>query len=422
MLRIVSRGLTAAFMLVCVLMSFPSFSFAAEDESVKDEIKALKDRIKALEDNRKSAETARPAPAEGEGMAGLLSNTKISLEATGVYQVTEGMGEKARSAGDSAYASFRARLGFENKIDDEGTAFVLFETGNGGGLDADVPTLTSFNAASTGDKDASMLEAWYEYNYGGKGRFKLGKVDTTRDFDTNAGANCERTQFLSPFFVNNITIDFPADTTPGMTLVWTPAEWFSLGAAAVDAGAGKNDVYKDGFYMLEMGLLPKSVMGQGNYRFYYWKNTSDHRDFGDPDNDKANGRGLGMSLDQELGPDILFFRYGVNNKKVYRVSKAWSLGWVHPMKNWGRDDDAFGFAYGTAYVSKYYKDFMGTVEDASGVREVGHKDETHFEFYYKYAVNKAFSVTPDLQYVKNAGGDKDKGKFWVYGLRGQLVF
>jgi Carbohydrate-selective porin, OprB family. len=44
------------------------------------------------------------------------------------------------------------------------------------------------------------------------------------------------------------------------------------------------------------------------------------------------------------------------------------------------------------------------------------------EAYYKYQLNKYISISPDAQYIRHPGYDKNRGPLWVYGLRVNAQF
>jgi len=48
--------------------------------------------------------------------------------------------------------------------------------------------------------------------------------------------------------------------------------------------------------------------------------------------------------------------------------------------------------------------------------------EEIMEAYYKYQLNKYISISPDAQYIRHPGYDKNRGPLWVYGLRVNAQF
>ncbi|MBL7223825.1 MAG: carbohydrate porin, partial [Candidatus Brocadiae bacterium] len=96
---------------------------------------------------------------------------------------------------------------------------------------------TDGDADSTGGHDLQFSEYFYEHTFGGGLlSLRLGKMDATRDLDTNAYANDECCQFLNGAFVNNPTVPFP-DYALGVLAIVRPVEGFYLAATALDAEA-----------------------------------------------------------------------------------------------------------------------------------------------------------------------------------------
>jgi len=76
------------------------------------------------------------------------------------------------------------------------------------------------------ESDFQVATAWYEHKFlGDKILLRLGKQDSTQDFDTNRYANDEVTQFLNAGLINNLSIPFP-DRGLAVQLRVVPTDWF----------------------------------------------------------------------------------------------------------------------------------------------------------------------------------------------------
>ena len=81
---------------------------------------------------------------------------------------------------------------------------------------------------------------------------------------------------------------------------------------------------------------------------------------------------------------------------------------------WKRGNDMIGVAYGFSRVSNAYEEANPAIDFASG--------EHYIEAYYRYKANSNLSVSPDVQYVVNPGGDKSVDDLLIYALRMQVDF
>lgn len=102
-----------------------------------------------------------------------------------------------------------------------------------------------------------------------------------------------------------------------------------------------------------------------------------------------------------------FAQYGYGDHAVSEVSHHAAIGWRYAGLLPGRDDDATGLRYSHARLSR-----------AAGSP---HKhDESGLEWYYRAQVTPCFSIQPDLQWIKNPGGNS--GDALVGTLRLALSF
>lgn len=377
----------------------------------------------------------RPA-AEEAGLSFHLSLTSVYMHNVhGGIQTRNGH----RVTGSADYELI---LDFEKLLQLKGgTVYVLAESGWGDDIGEDrVGNLFGVNGDAFGDEEIVVSELWYEQVFlDEKARFRVGKLDLTVDFDTNAFANDETAQFLNPALINTANNSVP-DRGLGAQLVVTPVEWFYAGLGAADAQTeyattGFNTAFhdEDYFYAIsEAGLMPvwQTALGKlpGNYRFGLWydpqpkerfvKLRDDHRG---PPPTRRDDLGFYVNADQWVfreNPDDesdeqglgVFVRYGWADQDCNLIEHFWSLGAQYQGLLPARDQDvlAFGFA-------------QGILSDSLTAYEPGDR-ESVYELYYRIQIFPWLQITPDLQYIVNPGGTVDAHNSFVAGLRVQASF
>jgi high affinity Mn2+ porin len=427
-------------LLVAMLFVFaPLFSVNAQ-EDLKRELEALKQRVEQLEKKLKEQENKaiQVEEAQKEHMKELsaiveaFKGIEIGFSATGVVQGSVGNHKNEgipsdRDRGDRVDGSLSADLEISNQIGNHGLATVILAGAYGDGLDPRIPSWWGINGDAEGEQRVYLKELWYEHElFDGRLCFTLGKVDLTAYVDTNEVANDENAQFLSPGFVHSVAIEFPDDNGPGVRIQFIPLELIDFSFGWGEGDTDWNELGQRSFFIGELGLHPAFGGLQGNYRLYGWYRRH-HRDEGfvSWDNqikgisDSRNGWGLGLSLDQAVTPTVtLFGRVGYQDHEVYEFGWTWSVGAEIKGGYWGRDDDAFGIAYGMAMISDNYQDFKGIVDAEPWFT----KDESHLELYYRFQLNDHISISPDIQVLWNAQGDDRFDPVTVIGVRGTLDF
>jgi len=416
-------------------------SLAAEPPADwQQQLDALKQRIARLEQSAASQESE--SQEHGQMLKELatvrktLGALEFAIGITGVLQATQGA-DHLSEEGDVTDATMSLDVEVGADLWEGASGFVHIEAGNGDGVDGDVETLSGLNDDADDDATLRLTEAWLEQRWWDERvALRIGKIDLCGGcgmnecaFDGNAVANDETAQFLSTGFVNNIAVDFPEDNGFGAEIWLAPCSWLDVGVAIAEADADWDNVFDDLFYIGQVNLKPTLWGRPGTYRFFAWRNDTDHElltepvldpddpflDDSAPSNDNA-GKGLGVSCDQELADGLTaFFRYAVQDHDIYMVERAWSAGFQIDGKSWARPDDVLGAAYGVAELG---------CEGAQIVKaELGNpKDEIHIELYYNIFANDHLQISPDVQYVRNAMGSGTSDTFWTFALRAQLGF
>lgn len=287
-----------------------------------------------------------------------------------------------------------------------------FKVGMGEGLGARIPSFCGLNAATGATRDIYLNQLWYERKFGDGDRWRarVGYLDLTSDFDTNAYANDEYCQFLSDAFVNNLTFECPENALGGQ--IWfEPNDKWCFGVGYSESDRDCVEMFSRGVAIAEIDRRVQIGELQGTYRGYFTTNFTPRESLDGTRDDLVND-GWGLSFDQEISKYVgLWGRYGQQNGECCEFDRALTAGFeLHSFSD-ERPDDILGFGYGITYVS----------DEFSELNE-GAVDENHFELYYSFQVNEYFSATPSLQWIDGVGGDGEAEVVWAPGLRATVAF
>ncbi len=251
-----------------------------------------------------------------------------------------------------------------------------------------------------------ILTAWYKHTikFGKERSLGLagGIIDSTDYIDANAYANDEFKQFMNEVFVNDPVSFLPSyDIGGSVDLV---LNGFSYRAVAMEISKNNNgESYR--FYGGQIAYKSTSSIGEGNYRFLV---TGTDQEFLNPaQTNKENLFGYAVSIDQELGRTVgVFARFGWQQEDAaINYNALYSGGLNIKGTAWGRADDNVGIGY--AYLSGGNGDIDGTYVA---------------EAYYRHVFRERFSITGDIQYMKDeiAGGNSPSG--FIFSARGTAEF
>ena len=195
-------------------------------------------------------------------------------------------------------------LEIEQRLWPGSTVFMELETDRGVGIDKFIPTYSWFNSNSGTDVDIYIPAFYLEQNlFADKISIEAGKLDLSNWFDGSAVAGSADTQFLSDALVDNLTLPFPLKGL-GAMINFKPYEWFYLQSGASTAKAsstktGLSDGFNSSFFISELGLSPKFLQLQGNYRFIFNMNHEKLQRI-DEEGEEDHDFGFGVSFDQEV--------------------------------------------------------------------------------------------------------------------------
>jgi hypothetical protein len=424
-----SKFFSPAIIFLSLMIIFCSADICrANGNSIESEIAELKARVRQLEEklNKQEKMTKKQESKlehidthllhreEPAGYA--FEGFKIGAGATIIGQGTIDANNANKE--DVIDMTYSADIEIEKEFEDFGLAFIHLEAGGGEGPDGDEVDLFSNVNRDAGDTSSNVqvTEAWYEhYLLDGGVVVTFGKLDSTGYLDSNAIANDETTQFLGAAFRNNTALEFPDDNGPGVRIGLAPSEWLEVNMGFFDDNSDWEDMFKNSFVFSQINIKPNLFEYEGNYRFYLWRDDSEHTELLDTTRDEKVNWGWGISLDQRLiEPVTIFARYGWADERVSNVEWAWSTGLQLSGNIWNRDEDVLGTAFGQNIPGGDYG-------------KAGNPDhhETHFEAYYNLHLNDHLSISPDLQVIWNPKGVASNNEgvddtIKIIGLRAQI--
>lgn len=378
------------------------------------------------------------------GMRTTLEENGIGfgLFLTSVYQRNTHGGLKTHHAHEiTGSADYDLSLDLEKlKLIHGGTLYARAESSWGDGIsETSIGDVFGVNGDAVGNQEIALFECWYEQLFfGDKLRVRVGKLDLTVDFDTNAYANDETTQFLNNALILTGNVPWP-DYGLGAEVFAQPTEWLYFGVAAADAQAngvetGFNTTFHDEDYffgVFEFGLTPEWQTSRGKlpgaYRFGLWYDPQPKEKFFNvPDGQyvtiptKRDDIGFYVNLNQLVfkeKPDDdadtqglgVFFRYGHAADSVNLIEHFWSVGGQYQGPIPTRDNDVLGFGFAQGILSETFRSLNG------GDRE------SVYEVYYNAQVLPWLSISPDIQFIRNPGETSGHDAF-VFGVRVQASF
>lgn len=412
-------------------------------------------RLKAVE---KDALNMQKAARIAEGLEGI----KIGASMATVVQHASGLPNGVENG--ASQLNYRADISVELPLkpvgDIDQKLFAHLRLGQGLGLNsafsnngnfANTPNALAFRAsgASPDDSVAILGQAWYQaaiplpflgFRPYSRETLELtfGKMDIFGFFDQNVAAGDEAKLFLNSVFVHNPLLDAGREVgvdangfQPGFVASYN--NWFNkrepwrLSAGIFGTGPRGANYQHSLSSPLLMGQAEKQIkfFGQnGNYRLYGWTRGQGI----DYDGTITKHSGIGASFDQRLGDGVrIFGRYGKMIKGDLAFNQAATLGADFSGSYWGRGADAIGVATAWLQSSNAYRNTVATawLDDAhtqAAFSYIPQGAEKVTEVYYRYRVSPQFDLSPDFQYITNAGGNADAKAIMVFALRANISY
>lgn len=365
---------------------------------------------------------------------------KFKIDLMNQFMVNMHGGQETKNGHDTAGSyEFNVYLDLEkmNLIKDAEFWIRAKGTWGGDGSDFDREKLGGFFKTN---QDASaeeplFIDKWHykQRLFDDRLEFRIGRMEPVKDlFDTSKISGHEDKQFLNRLLVRNATI--PSRKGLGLFINWNVTEDLYVRAAALDAHARNRQTNfntafhdEDEFrFFGEVGYKPKfdSPNGKlwGHYRTGTWYDPTEKRkcfnDFGGELSRRTESGDWGfyVGFDQMVWKEndepkdkqgvAIAGRYGWSNGDVNRIEHFWSTAVQYEGLVPTRDKDVIGLGVGQGIFSKEYR-WAAPRADR----------ETVYELYYAFHVTPWLTISPDLQYITNAGGDKGDPHAMVGGLR-----
>ncbi len=312
-----------------------------------------------------------------------------------------------------------------------GALLKLHGLSNNGGRPNDLAgTLQGVNNIEVDQGRTKLYEAYIEQSLlAGRASVLVGLADLNADFYQNDSAGL----LIAPGFgigtelaatgPNGPSI-FPS-TSPAVRISLTPNPDYYLKAAIFNADAGViGDPGGVDLSMREGALVIGEVgwTGRGKVSLGYWRYTKLQDDTrqtmadGTPVRERAQGAYL--LIDQPLtapmaaGPAVsMFGRAGVTDGTTTPYSGGFQVGVLLQKVLPGRPDSQISFGMTHAKLSRRYRDNAADAGTSLASFEQG------FEITFSDQLAPWLRFQPDLQYVRNPGGDPTAPAAVVLGMR-----
>lgn len=249
------------------------------------------------------------------------------------------------------------------------------------------------------------------------GQLSFGLMDPTGVFDGNAIANDEYTQFLADAFVNNPTIGFPSFVAGGaFQAQLNDALDYSLFVGS-DSGLEEGDhSYQHTFDLDDKhaghhrGAFTAAELHWHNdqgvsVKGGVWYDTGKVAEIGSP-TDTTRGYGVYALASAPLAGGDVNARVGVANDHAMEAANFVSLAYQLPLGA-SNLDGTLGLAVART----------GASDEIAGADPI-----YQTEVYWRINVAGSLYVSPDVQYIDNAGFDSHNDGVVIGGVRAAVTF
>jgi len=286
---------------------------------------------------------------------------------------------------------------------------------------------------------------------------KVGVLAANDDFDQNRYANATRTQFMNWSLWNNGAWDFAADTrgfTQGIVLGFVSPRW-SLKYGVYKMPVRANDQQLESSIRRARGdnleltyrtgeeeerstviraLVYRNIARMGIYEdaIAVAQATGTVPDIVAQDQEGRQKWGFGFNVEQPLadgGETGLFARAGWNDGRTEtfaftEVDRTFSLGGQLAGSHWKRPEDRLGVAVAINGLSGPHRQYLadGGIGFLLGDGRLNYAPEQILEAYYRVQPGHYVQISPDVQYIRNPGYNRDRGPVSFWGLRLHLEY
>lgn len=281
--------------------------------------------------------------------------------------------------------------------------------------------------------------------------FHVGKFSTVDFFDVNSGGSDSHSQFLNWTVDNNGAYDYAADTrgyTYGAILEYQDRSWgvraaellMPIVANGTDLQWNLRKAHSENYeFELRKGFLPdragvirmlgySNVANMGIYRVQnaqFLAGLTPTPEITTHPPQQTRKYGFGLNFEQTLAKDVTAFgRFGWNNGKTEsfaytEVDQTIELGAIGYGRRWQRKYDKAGVAFVSNAIKADHQFYLahGGLGFILGDGALNYGRETIFEAFYNAHLWRGLYVGLDLQHINNPGYNRDRGPFFVPGLR-----
>ena len=271
------------------------------------------------------------------------------------------------------------------------------------------------------------------------------------DFDLNRYANSTRTQFMNWSLWNNGAWDFAADTrgyTEGVVVGFVSPQWsikYGLYEMPVRANQQQleSSISKARGENLELTYKPGTDDNSTVIRALVYRNTARMGIYEDAiafaqatgtvpdivaqDREGRHKSGFGVNLEQPLADDGetgVFARAGWNDGKTEsfaftEIDRTLSAGGQLAGGRWKRPEDRVAVAVDVNGLSGAHRQYLadGGIGFLLGDGRLSYGPEEILEVYYRAQFGHYVQLSPDIQYIRDPGYNRDRGPVTVWGLR-----
>lgn len=289
-------------------------------------------------------------------------------------------------------------------------------------------TLQGVDNIEVADPGTRLFELWVEQSFGGRASLRAGLYNLNSEFYVNDSAS----QLIAPSFgigselaatgPNGPSI-FPS-TGLGVRLNVDLNDTTYVRAAVLNAKSGV--VGDPGGVDLEfgdgvLGIAEIGGTGPTHLAFGAWGYSEDQDDIRDlgPDGEPAKRRAHGVYVlgerpfyEEDGGRAVTgFFRLGLSDGDTTPFSGGWQAGVRVDRPFASRPDSALSLGFQQGRLSPKFRANLGDEGVAPASAESG------VELTYSDRIAPRVTLQPDLQWIHNAGGDRNAEDTWVAALR-----
>ena len=275
------------------------------------------------------------------------------------------------------------------------------------------------------------------------GRFAVGDF-----FDGNSYAKDPRADFMNWAMWSSAAYDFPADLpgyTRGAVAELNRKDWAVRGGLFQVPSAPNSDIltFKTGGAVVEFEGRYAISDQPGKLRLGIFGNRGNTGNYRDALGIEAMNPGLDINtimagirrdnlkygfyanVEQQIAKDVgVFGRVSWNDGSneilsFTDIDRSVSGGVSVKGSYWGRPNDTIGIGGAVNGLSSAHRDYLaaGGIGLLIGDGQLNYRNESIFETYYAYALDKNFTLTGDYQFIANPAYNADRGPVHVFSGR-----